>query len=43
MEESKTTTTHIDHLSSSTKNNQKTGKIQPYGRKFVVPQYMKSL
>ena len=43
MEGSKTTTPHIDHLSSPTKSKQKTGKMQPYGRNFVVQQYMKSL
>ena len=43
MEGSKRTTTCIGHLSSSTKNNQKTKKIQLYDRKFVDQQYIKSL
>ena len=43
MERSKRTTTRIGHLSSSTKNKQKTKKIPPYDRKFVVQQHIKSL
>ena len=43
MEGSKRTTTCIGHLSSSTKNKQKTKKIQLYDRKFVDQQYIKSL
>ena len=43
MEQSKRTTTRIGHLSSSTKNKQKTKKVSPSDRKFVVQQYIKSL
>ena len=43
MEGSKRTTTCIGHLFSSTKNKQKTKKIQLYDRKFVDQQYIKSL
>ena len=43
MEGSKKTTTGIGHISSSTKNKQKTKKIPPYDRKFVVQQHIKSL
>ena len=40
MEGSKRTTICIGHLSSSTKNKQKTKKIPPYDKKFVVQQYI---
>ena len=39
----KRTTTRIGHLSSSTKNKQKTKKVSPSDRKFVVQQYIKSV
>ena len=38
MEGSKRTTLCIGHLSSSTKNKQKTKKIPPYDKMFVVQQ-----
>ena len=43
MEGSKRTTTCIGHLSSSTKNKQKTKKISHGDSNFVVQQYIKSL
>ena len=44
MEGSKRTTTRIGHLySSTTKKAKNQKKIQPYDRKFVVQQYIKSL
>ena len=44
MEGSKRITTRFGHLSSSSEKSKKTKrKIQPYDRKFVVKQYIKSL
>ena len=45
MEGYKRTTTRFGHLCSSTKNKQKKkrNKIQPYNRKFVFKQFIKSL
>ena len=44
MKGSKGTTTRVGHLCSSTKKKQKKKKkIQPYDRKFVVKQYIKSI